>query len=273
MVGPAEIAAMRARALQTPYAARRESKGSGAERVSAQSNMGIGAVVFVVGGLVTLGSGGHIVAWGAILFGAVQFFIGLSQAGSGPSGKLGELLPEGSETQRAICAALCGVVQNPQQLSEAETQHIQHLLAQVQFPQTPERIHAVAKAVGDARRIARRAAPDVECDRSQAAPGHPRRRLSGDADGWPRGRHGKDLRNWQVPVPRAREGRRVARALQQAAATAAAAPIVPSMRHIVQRGTVNDSAYHIYSNGTVEYDSMIGLKIFPTEREFRAFVT
>lgn len=117
--------------------------------VSAKSNMGIGAAIFVVGGLVTLGSRGHLVAWGAILFGALQFLLGLSQSGSDTSGKLGEILPEGNDTQRAICAALCGVVANPQQPSEQETQHIQSLLAQVQFPQTAERIHAVARAVAE----------------------------------------------------------------------------------------------------------------------------
>jgi len=237
--------------------------------------MGIGAVVFVVGGLVTLGSGGHIVAWGAILFGAVQFFIGLSQSGSGPSGKLGELLPEGSETQRAICAALCGVVQNPQQLNEAETQHIQHLLAQVQFPQTAERVHAVAKAVAETRggllgvlhqmsnAIDPRLRPDI---------------LAGAFLVMRTGGRAADMeRIYAIGKALFLEREKVDALLApydkpQPAATAAAAPIVPSMRHIVQRGTVNDRAYRIYSDGIVEYDSMIGLRIFPTEREFRAFV-
>ena len=54
--------------------------------------------------------------------------------------------------------------------------------------------------------------------------------------------------------------------------TVQTAQTAPPTRQIVQRGAIKDRAYRIYSDGTVEYDSMIGLKIFPNENAFRAFV-
>jgi hypothetical protein len=53
-------------------------------------NMAIGAVICVVGILITAGTysaaspGGHyVVAWGAIVFGGIQFLKGLFQLGTG----------------------------------------------------------------------------------------------------------------------------------------------------------------------------------------------
>ena len=52
-------------------------------------NMAIGAIVFVIGAIITLVSLGSIqagrggvVAWGAIVFGGIQFFRGVNQVGS-----------------------------------------------------------------------------------------------------------------------------------------------------------------------------------------------
>jgi hypothetical protein len=238
--------------------------------------MGIGATVFVVGGLVTLGSGGHVFAWGALLFGAVQFFIGLSQSGSGSSSELERILPEGDDTQRATCAALCGVVQNPQQPSEHETQHIQNLLAQVQFPQTAERIHAVSRAVaetdGGLLGILHQMSNAIHPDhRGDIVAGAFLVMRTG-------GREADMEKVYAIgkAVFFEREKVDAAIALYNKPWPVGTAPqpmqTAPLVRQIVQRGTVNDRAYRIYSDGTVEYDTMIGLKIFPNETEFRAFV-
>ncbi|MEX0703780.1 MAG: hypothetical protein WD069_16905 [Planctomycetales bacterium] len=55
-----------------------------------RKNMLIGAIVCIVGIVVTVGSysaatggGSYVVAWGAVLFGAVQFFRGLTQSAGG----------------------------------------------------------------------------------------------------------------------------------------------------------------------------------------------
>lgn len=63
---------------------RRETRGKAGMR-----NMGMGAVVFVIGLVITLGSyasaaaspsgGSYMIAYGAIIFGAIQFFQGLWQ--------------------------------------------------------------------------------------------------------------------------------------------------------------------------------------------------
>jgi hypothetical protein len=55
-------------------------------------NMAIGAIVCVVGIVITAatysaassGGGHYVVAWGAIIFGAVQFLKGLFQLATGP---------------------------------------------------------------------------------------------------------------------------------------------------------------------------------------------
>lgn len=248
--------------------------------MSAQSNMGIGALIFVVGGVVTVASRGHVFAWGALLVGAVQFFIGLTQlgsgSGSGPSGKLETILPEGNDTQRAICAALCGVVQNPQQPSQHETQHIQNLLVQVQFPQTADRIHAVARAVAETKG----GLLGVLHDMSNTI--HPELRQDIVAGAFlvmrTGGRQPDMERVYAIGKAVFFEREKVDRAIapyntpQPAGAAPEVAQPAPPMRQIVQRGAVNDRTYRIYSDGTVEYDSMIGIKIFPNETEFRAFV-
>lgn len=60
-------------------------------RKAARKNMAIGAIVCIIGLVVTIGSysaaaasstgGSYVVAWGAVIFGGTQFFRGLSQHG------------------------------------------------------------------------------------------------------------------------------------------------------------------------------------------------
>jgi lactam utilization protein B len=67
--------------------------GTDAAKAAGKRNMAIGGIVCVVGLVITLGSltaasnsgGGYVVAWGAIVFGAIQFFRGAAQAGGGSS--------------------------------------------------------------------------------------------------------------------------------------------------------------------------------------------
>jgi hypothetical protein len=247
--------------------------------VSAKYNMGIGALIFVAGGVMTVMSRGYLLFWGAILFGALQFLLGLTQVGSGSKSarKLASILPEADDTQRAMCAALCGVVQNPQQPSAEETQRIQGLLAQFQFPQTPERIDSVARVVAETKG----GVPGVLHDMSNAI--HPDMRQSifigaflvmrtggrqvdmekvyaiGKALFFEREKVDAVIAPFNTPQP--------FRTAPQPAQPA------PPARQIVQHGTVNDRPYRLYSDGTVEYDSMIGPKSFPDEKAFRAYVT
>jgi hypothetical protein len=82
--------------LQTAVQYRREHERLAAvntESASAgQRNMMIGGIVCVVGIVITMGSlmaasggggGSYVIAWGAIVFGAIQFFRGLTQSQSG----------------------------------------------------------------------------------------------------------------------------------------------------------------------------------------------
>jgi hypothetical protein len=65
--------------------------GTDAAKAAGHRNMIIGAIVCVLGLLVTVGSfaaasssgGGYVLAWGAIVFGAIQFFRGAAQSGGG----------------------------------------------------------------------------------------------------------------------------------------------------------------------------------------------
>jgi hypothetical protein len=238
--------------------------------------MGIGALIFVAGGVVTVLSRGHVFAWGALLFGGLQFLFGLTQLGSGSksSGKLASILPEGNDTQRALCAALCGVVQNPQQPSAEETQRIQDLLAQFQFPQTAERIDAVARIVAEAKG----GLPGVLHDMSNAI--HPDMRRSIFTGAFLVMRTGGRPADMEkvYAIGKAlffeREQVDMIIAPFNTPPSFRTAPrAAPPARQIVQHGTVNDRPYRLYSDGTVEYDSMTGLKSFPDEKVFRAYVT
>ncbi len=89
--------------IESVAAWRRQNPGLGAPtnpavtaggNSSATTNMLVGGLVCVVGLVITVGScvassgpggGSYVVAWGAIVFGAIQFFRGLSQAGQGSS--------------------------------------------------------------------------------------------------------------------------------------------------------------------------------------------
>ena len=65
--------------------------GIDAAKAAGHRNMTIGAIVCLIGLLVTAGSfmaasstgGGYVLAWGAIVFGAIQFIRGAAQAGGG----------------------------------------------------------------------------------------------------------------------------------------------------------------------------------------------
>ena|SRR5215218_3951238 len=88
------------------------------EPASPNPNIAIGAIVFLGGCAVTIGTlsaGGRYVvfAWGAILFGAIQFLYGLSQRGSDKAEKnapLADLPPDVATLLRTMIAAsaACG---------------------------------------------------------------------------------------------------------------------------------------------------------------------
>ena len=63
------------------------------DRSAAKRNMVFGAILFVVGLLITVGSfaaaadgnggGRYVVAWGAMIFGGIRFFYGMAKLSSG----------------------------------------------------------------------------------------------------------------------------------------------------------------------------------------------
>jgi hypothetical protein len=83
-------------------------------------HMAIGGLIFLAGCAVTLvtlaaadGGGRFVLAWGAILFGAIQFFYGVSQRGSSKRERnvpLADLSPDEATLLRAMTAAsaVCG---------------------------------------------------------------------------------------------------------------------------------------------------------------------
>jgi len=198
---------------------------------------------------------------------------------------LAKLLPGASDTQMALCAALCGSVRDPRQPSEHETQQIQSLLTQMQFPLTVERIHAVAKVVA----AAKGGLPGVLRDLSNKIHSDARNSIVAGAFLVMRAEDrqaekekvyaiGKAvfLEPDKVDAVTAPYGRpQPAAAVQQSVQVsygAWTATSTPAARSVVRRDVINDRDYRIFSDGTVEYDSIIGLKVFPNETELRAFV-
>jgi hypothetical protein len=87
----AKLLVMAAQSRRGPISASGPVWGPDDARAAGKRNMIIGGIVCALGLIVTCGSmaassgsgGGVIIAWGAIVFGAIQFFRGAAQAGAG----------------------------------------------------------------------------------------------------------------------------------------------------------------------------------------------
>jgi transposase-like protein len=70
--------------MRTAVRYQRQSQASGVQPVApgrpGSRNLVIGGVICLLGVLVTCGSGGSVIAWGAVVFGGIQFLVGLLQA-------------------------------------------------------------------------------------------------------------------------------------------------------------------------------------------------
>jgi len=109
---------------------------------------GLAALTF---GVLVILKSGSVIGLGAMLLGVVMIIIGLIQTLWPRNDPLAKLLPGATETQLAMCAALVGVVRNPQHVSEFETRRILHLLAQRRIVQTPEGVGQMARAVAETK--------------------------------------------------------------------------------------------------------------------------
>jgi uncharacterized protein YoaH (UPF0181 family) len=112
------------RARQAMERDRQEAQVSAASTSSgdAGGNIALGAIICVIGILVTVvsyssaaGGGTYVVAWGAIVFGAIRMFKGFAQAGSSPgaahlSGGLPEPMPTASPPALLLPSSLESVV-------------------------------------------------------------------------------------------------------------------------------------------------------------------
>ncbi|HEX8168165.1 MAG TPA: hypothetical protein VF601_20550 [Beijerinckiaceae bacterium] len=124
-------------------------------------SMGIGALICVVGLLITIGtysavsrSGGHyVVAYGAVLAGGFQFIVGLFRfLAYSFQGPLDKALAENTVAYRALLAAFVGAARTPSNPSENESAAITSILKQVaDATVTTYTIRAVATALQSER--------------------------------------------------------------------------------------------------------------------------
>ena len=102
-------------------------------------NIGLGLLWFVGGSLVTMitygaaGGGGHyVVAYGAILAGAVQFFVGLFQYGSfAAQSPMDRLLPRATPELKALLRTMIASAEDDGPLNDRKIQLVQAILQKV----------------------------------------------------------------------------------------------------------------------------------------------
>jgi hypothetical protein len=112
--------------------------------------MAIGGAIFVVGSAVTLatfsaaqGGGRFIVAWGAILFGAVQFLAGVGQFLLRDRSPVERLLPDATRPVKALMRAMIDAAQSDGALDETKIAAIQAILLRI------DSTHYPAKTIED----------------------------------------------------------------------------------------------------------------------------
>jgi hypothetical protein len=118
-------------------------------------NIGIGGTIFVVGSLVTVatysaaqGGGHYVVAWGAILFGGIQFLTGLGQFLLRDRSPIDRLLRDSTRPVKALVRAMIDAAQSDGALDEKKIAAMQAVLLRVDATHYPEKtIEDVAAAM------------------------------------------------------------------------------------------------------------------------------
>ena len=118
-------------------------------------NLAIGGTVFVVGSFVTVatysaaqGGGRYVVAWGAMLFGGVQFLLGLVQFLLRDRSPIDRLLRDATRPVRALTRAMIDAAQSDGALDQTKIAAMQAILLRVDSTHYPEKtIEDVAAAM------------------------------------------------------------------------------------------------------------------------------
>jgi hypothetical protein len=117
--------------------------------------MAIGGAIFLAGSVITLatfsaaqGGGHYVVAWGAILFGAVQFLAGVGQFLLRDRSPVDRLLPDATRPIKALVRAMIDAAQSDGTLDAKRIAAIQTILLRIDSTHYPERtIEDVAAAM------------------------------------------------------------------------------------------------------------------------------
>ena len=118
-------------------------------------NIGIGGTIFVVGSFVTAatysaaqGGGHYVVAWGAILFGGIQFLLGLGQFLLRDRSPIDRLLRDSTRPIKALARAMIDAAQIDGALDAKKISAMQAVLLRVDSTHYPEKtIEDVAAAM------------------------------------------------------------------------------------------------------------------------------